>query len=205
MNRKIRQFLFILCFLLLVSIASAACAAWGTYPSFPNTFMLNGEEHLFPCELYAFIIDEWETYDIQTNDYLQPYEEFAGDEERDLYLQKENQRIYIKLKNQIEHELPIEDCDVMEICVSSYSFSPFDTPDIEFFGIRPGMNRKKLPAWLRKEGDFTADGVNYHVISGIGNSMLMMFSEENDYEGSIYYSWNEEGNIDYFCISMDSL
>ena len=190
--------------LLLVMSASAACA-WGTYPSFPNTFMLNGEEHLFPCELLAFICDNWEVYDMNTDDYLQPYEEFPADEERDLYLVKGNQRLFITLKNQIGHELTIVDCDVTEIRVSNYSFSPFDTPDIEFFGIRPGMDRKKLPDWFQKERDFSADGVDYQVFPGLGNSMLMLLNEENDYEGSIYYSWDKQGKIDYFCISIDSL
>ncbi|MBR5560476.1 MAG: hypothetical protein IKU73_03600 [Clostridia bacterium] len=204
-KNKTKRLVLALCLLFLMTYTAATGTAWGKYPSFPNTFTLDGEEYLFPCELYAFIIDGWEAYDMATDDYMLPYETLAGLEEKDMYLQKDNQRIFITLLNQAGHELEIEECDVIEIRVSDYSFSPFDTPDIEFFGIRPGMNWKKLPKWFRTEANFTHDDVVYYVSHGFDNSILMMIEGTSSYHGSIYYSWNKDGKIEYFSIDVDDL
>ncbi|MBQ4264451.1 MAG: hypothetical protein IJB85_02955 [Clostridia bacterium] len=194
-----------LCMLLIICMHTAPAGAWGKYPQFPVIFTIDGEEHLFPCELQAFLLDGWEIYHVPTGDYMASYEQLPGYAEQELTLKRGIEEMDVVIRNNIGHDLEIRDCDVMEIRISEYSFASYIAPDIDIFGIRPGMERSKLPKWLRTQKEFVSDGVRYSVFSSFPDSMMAILDGGYGNGGSIYYSCSEDGRIQYFCIEINEL
>lgn len=205
MKKYVKLFPLFLLTLLLTTCAVSA-AAWGnTYAKYPTIFKLNGKEYAFPCKLQDFLRDDWFFFDGPTRDQMACYEILDGFDEGEFILEKNNQEFNIILRNHMAYEQEMQYCDVVSITVSDYSFLRYDAPDIEIFGIRPGMSRKNLPKWLQKQRDFSSDGVEYHVFSSFDDSMLAMFEKKNNYAGSIYYSCDDADRIQYFSIDIEYL
>lgn len=205
MKKHIKLFPLFLLLLLLTACAVSAAAWEKTYAKYPTTFKLNGKEYVFPCKLQDFLKDDWCFFDVPTGDQMACYETLDGFEEREFILEKNNQEFHIVLRNHTAYEQEMQDCTVMSITVSDYSFLWYDAPDIEIFGIRPGLNRKNLPKWLRKQRDFSSGGIEYRVFSSYDDSMLVIFTNKDDYEGVIYYSCDDADRIQYFSIDMEYL